>query len=440
MARLEQDRNGFLEKYFELSKNETTIGTEAVAGLANFMTLAYVIIVHPLILSNTGMDQAALTTTTILAIVAVTALCGLYAKMPLVLAPGMGANGFMAFTIVGTGLASWQGALAINFFSGVVFIMITALGIRKFMVNIMPIGMKFALAPLIGIFLCLLGLMNMGILEHGQGTMVLGDIRTSAALVSFVAFVSILAFQLNQARGAIAYGIIIATVVGIPLGVTNVPDSFIALPASIEPIAFQLDFKEALNFAFIPLVFAFLVSDFFGTTACLYAVGGKLGKLDENAEFPEANKVFMVDAIGTAAGTLIGTSTITTYAESATGVEAGGRTGLTALFTAAIFALMLLFTPVALMVPAPVAGAALFLVGANMMVMLRNLSFDDSTEFLPSIIAIVMTAFTFNIATGLSIGIILAAAMKVFAGRGKEVHWGLYLLCLPLAYYLISLA
>ncbi|WP_170763493.1 NCS2 family permease [Ruegeria lacuscaerulensis] len=431
---------GLLERYFRLSDNNTTVGSEAMGGLANFMTLAYVIIVHPLILSNAGMDQAALTTTTIIAMVVVTAACGLYAKMPFVLAPGMGANGFFAFSIVGAGLATWQGALAVNFISGVIFIVITALGIRRFMVNIMLAGMKFALAPLIGLFLCLLGLMNMGILEHGRRSMVLGDIHTPAAVVAGIAFITILFFQARKSKGAIVYGILLATAVGVPLGVTTVPDSLIGLPSSIAPISFQLDLKEAMNLAFIPLIFAFFVSDFFGTTATLYAVGGKMGKLDEKGEFEEADKVFMVDAVGTTAGTLIGTSTITTYAESAAGVEAGGRTGLTAIFTALIFSVMLLFTPIALMVPAAAAGAALFLVGASMLTTLEGMKFDDPTEFLPAIISVIMTAFTFNIATGLSVGIILAAAMKLFAGRGREVHWFLYVMCVPLVYYLLTLA
>ena len=430
----------FLENYFNLNGHNATIGGEAIAGMANFMTLSYVIIVHPLIMSNAGMDQAALTTTTIIAMVVITAAVGFYAKMPLVLAPGMGSNAFLAFAIVGAGLASWQGALALNFISGVIFIIITLLGIRRFMVNILPAGMKFALAPLIGLFLCLLGMINMGLLEKGPLTMVLADVHTPAVLVAVVAFISILFFQARKARGALVYGIFIATVVAVPLGVTTVPDSLFGLPASIAPIAFKLDLAETMNLAFIPLIFAFFVGDFFGTTATLYGVGGKLNKLDDNGEFEDADKVFIVDAVGTTAGAVIGTTTVTTYAESAAGVDAGGRTGLTAVFAALFFAVMLFFTPIALMVPAPAAGAALFLVGASLLTSLEGMTFDDPTEFMPAIVSMVLTVFTFNIATGLSIGIIMAAAMKLFAGRGGEVHWFLYVMCVPLAYYLVTLA
>lgn len=433
--------NQRLDKYFHLTERGTTIKTEMVAGATAFMTLAFLIAVHPSIMGSCGMDKGTMATVTIVSAMLFTLACGLYCNIPFVLATAMGSNALIAYSIVGAGIASWQVALGMNFISGVIFVIISVCNIREMVVKIIPKGLKITMGAAVGLFITATGMSNVKLIEMSNaGFLGLGDLNGSEVILTGITIVLILAFTSRKMKSGLLLAMVIGTVIGIPMGLTTVPKQLVSMPPSMAPVAFQLDIPGALKLAYIPFILAFFMGDFFSTVGNLFGIGAKANLLDEDGNFPEIKKPFLVDAIGTCVGTVMGTNTVTIYAQSAAGVEAGGRTGLTAVGCAICLGLSLFFTPIALMVPNGVSSAALITIGLGMMTCMEKLDYSDVTEYLPAFASVIGTAYTYNIATGLTLGILTCVITKTASGRIKELHPGIYILAVPLFYYLIKLA
>lgn len=430
-----------LDKFFHLTERGTTIKTEMVAGATAFMTLAFLIAVHPSIMGSCGMDKGAMATVTIISAMLFTLACGLYCNIPFVLATAMGSNALIAYSIVGAGIASWQVALGMNFISGVIFVIISVCNIREMVVKIIPKGLKITMGAAVGLFITATGMSNVKLIEMSNaGFLGLGDLNGSEVILTGITIVLILAFTSRKMKSGLLLAMVIGTIIGIPMGLTAVPKQLVSMPPSMAPVAFQLDILGALKLAYIPFILAFFMGDFFSTVGNLFGIGAKANLLDEDGNFPEIKKPFLVDAIGTCVGTVMGTNTVTIYAQSAAGVEAGGRTGLTAVGCAICLGLSLFFTPIALMVPNGVSSAALITIGLGMMTCMEKLDYSDVTEYLPAFASVIGTAYTYNIATGLTLGILTCVITKTASGRIKELHPGIYILAVPLFYYLIKLA
>jgi AGZA family xanthine/uracil permease-like MFS transporter len=346
----------FLTRFFQLHDNKTNIRTEILAGITTFMTMAYILAVNPDILSSTGMDKGAVFTATVLASLVATLVMALYAKLPFALAPGMGLNAFFAFTVVlGMG-HSWQFALTAVFLEGLIFIALTAFNIREMIVNSIPNNMKHAISVGIGLFIAFIGLKNAGIIVSSQATFVtLGDLTNPTdnpgAIVALLALVVTAVLLALRVKGALLIGILVGTVLGLPFGVTKLPESFDMTPPSLSPIFMKFEWTQIFSFDMRVVVFTFLFVDMFDTVGTLIGVSSKANMLDAEGRVPRVKQALMADAIGTTAGAILGTSTVTTYVESAAGVSEGGRTGLTSLTVAVLFLLALFLSPIFLMIP-----------------------------------------------------------------------------------------
>ncbi len=424
-----------LEKYFKLKENKTTARTEILAGITTFMTMAYILAVNPSILGETGMDKGALFTATVISSAVATLVMALWAKLPFALAPGMGLNAFFAFTVVlGMG-HSWQFALTAVFLEGLVFIALTAFNIREMIVNAIPHNLKHAISVGIGVFIAFIGLKNAGVVVSDQATFVkLGavtDLATNAgpmiALVSLLLTGVLLAMRV---KGSLLIGILFATVLAIPFGITHIPESFELTPPSISPIFMKFEWNQIFTIDMVIVLFTFLFVDMFDTVGTLIGVSSKANMLDKNGNVPRVKQALFADAIGTTFGAMLGTSTVTTYVESAAGVAEGGRTGLTSLTTALLFVVALFLSPIFLMIPAAATAPALVLVGAMMMSPILKISFDDFTESIPVFLTIVMMPFTFSIADGIMFGMISYVVLKLFSGKAKELTPVMYVLAL----------
>jgi AGZA family xanthine/uracil permease-like MFS transporter len=418
------------EKFFKLAENKTTIRTEVLAGLTTFMTMAYILAVNPSILSATGMDRNALFTATALAALIGTLVMALYAKLPFALAPGMGLNAFFAFTVVlGMG-HSWQFALTAVFIEGIIFILLTAFNIRELIINSIPMNMKHAVSAGIGLFIAFIGLQNAGVIVNNDAVLVgLGSIKTPTVIVALLGVIITGVLLARKVKGALLIGIFAATLIGIPFGVTVFPDgSLVSLPPSITPIFFQFEFHNILTLDMLVVVFTFLFVDMFDTVGTLVGVSDKAGMLSPEGKVPRAKQALFADAIGTTAGAMLGTSTVTTYVESASGVAEGGRTGLTALSVAGLFVLALFLAPIFLMIPAAATAPVLFLVGLFMMTPILKIDLHDFTEAIPAFFTIIMMPLSYSIAEGIVFGMLSYVLLKVFTGKHREVTPVMYVL------------
>lgn len=415
-----------LENFFNLKQNKTTIKTEVLAGITTFMTIAYILAVNPDILSATGMDKGAVFTATVLSAFVATLVMALYAKLPFALAPGMGLNAFFAFTVVlGMG-HSWKFALTAVFLEGLIFIALTAFNIREMIVNSIPMNMKHAISVGIGLFIAFIGLKNAGIIVSSPATFVtLGDVTNIAenggAAVALFGLIITGVLLALKVRGALLYGILIGTVIGLPLGVTTFPSSFDFIPPSLSPIFMQFEWGQILTLDMLVVVFTFLFVDMFDTVGTLIGVSSKANMLDKEGRVPRVKQALMADAVGTTVGAMLGTSTVTTYVESAAGVSEGGRTGLTALTVAVLMLLALFLSPVFLMIPGAATAPALILVGAMMMTPVKNIDFDDFTESIPAFLTIVIMPLTYSISEGILFGIISFVLLKGLTGKFKDI-------------------
>ncbi len=421
-----------LEKFFKLSENKTTAKTEIVAGITTFMTMAYILAVNPDILSATGMDKGALFTATAISAAVGTLVMALWAKLPFALAPGMGLNAFFAFGVcIGMGM-SWQFALTAVFLEGILFILMTAFNIRELIINAIPGSIKNAISVGIGLFIAFIGMKNAGIIVNHDATLVhLGDMKSASVLLALGGIALTGALLALKVKGALLIGMVATTVVGLPIGVTQLPHFDFSVP-SISSIAWQFDWSWMNNaegiFTMITVLFTFLFVDMFDTVGTLIGVSTKANMINKDGRIPNVKQALMADSIGTTVGAALGTSTVTTYVESAAGVAEGGRTGLTALTTAVLFFLALFLSPLFLMIPAAATAPALVLVGVMMMTPIQNLDLDDFTESIPAFFTLIMMPLTFSIAEGIVFGILSYVILKLLTGKFKDISIISYIL------------
>ncbi len=411
------------EKFFKLKENRTTVKTEILAGVTTFMTMAYILAVNPDILSATGMDKNALFTATALSALVATLVMALVARLPFALAPGMGLNAFFAFTVVlGMGY-SWQFALTAVFLEGIIFLILTAFNIRELIVNAIPISLKHAVSAGIGLFIAFIGLQNAGLVVSNESTLVaLGNMGSPAVLIALGGILLTSVLLILKVKGALLIGIFAATVAGIPLGVTHFPEgNLIDTPPSLSPIFFKLDFSNIFSTDMLIVLFTFLFVDMFDTVGTLVGVSSKAGMLDKEGKVPRVKQALFADSVGTTLGAILGTSTVTTYVESASGVAEGGKTGLTSLTTAALFLVALFFAPLFTMVPGAATAPALVLVGFFMMSPILKIDFDNYSDSIPAFITIIIMPLTYSIAEGIVFGMLSYVLIKILTGKFKDI-------------------
>ena len=383
-----------IQKLFGFDPATMSVRKEIIAGITTFLTMAYILAVNPSILSAAGMDQGAVFTTTIIASVVATLVMALYAKLPFALAPGMGLNAFFAFTIVLTMGYTWQFALTAVFLEGLIFMLLTLTGLRQKIVDAMPLVLRKAISPGIGLFIALIGLKSAGIVVSNDATLVsLGDLHTPGVLLACFGIIFSAVLMVRNVTGALLIGIIVTTIIGIPLGITTL-NGVVDTPPSMAPILLKFEWSNILSLDMVICVFTFLFIDMFDTIGTLIGVSSRAGMMDEQGNIPRLKQAFMADAIGTTVGAMLGTSTVTTYVESASGVNAGGRSGLTAFTTAICFLLALFLAPLFLAIPAQATAPALVLVGAIMMTGIHNIEFNDFSYAIPCFVCIAFMPLT----------------------------------------------
>lgn len=413
---------GFLEKTFGLKQHKTTPGTEILAGFTTFMTMAYILAVNPAILSATGMNFGGVFTATALSAVIATMIMGLYANMPFALAPGMGLNAFFAFTVVKGMGYSWEFALTAVFIEGILFLLLTFFNVREAILNCIPLNLKRSISVGIGLFIAFIGLYNggTGIIVQGQGIpLTLADITSGAPLLMIIGLLITGTLLTYNVRGALFLGMVITTIIGIPFGVTKLPESLFSAPPA--PIWFAFEWHNIFTLDFFFILFTFLFVDMFDTVGTLVGVATKADMLDKNGKLPGAKKALFADAIGTSVGACLGTSTVTTYIESAAGVGEGGRTGLTAVVTGGLFLLALFFSPLFAIIPGAATAPVLILIGLFMLSPVKKIDFDDYTEAIPAFLTILIMPLSYSIADGIMWGISSYILLKIFARRTKDI-------------------
>lgn len=417
-----------LEKLFGFDRNVTRVRTEVLAGITTFLTMAYILAVNPNILSATGMDKGALFTTTVVASAFATLLMAFYAKLPFGLAPGMGLNAFFAYTVCLTMGYSWQFALTAVLIEGIIFILLTVTNLREKIVDAIPVTLKNAIGAGIGLFISFIGLQNAGIIVNNDATLIsMGNITSGTALLGMIGLVVTSVLLVKGVRGALLFGILITTLIGIPMGITKF-DGIVSTPPSIEPIFWQFEWHNIFTKEMIVVVFTFLFVDIFDTIGTLVGVTTKAGMMDKNGKIPHLKQAFMVDAIGTTAGAMLGTSTITTFVESASGVGEGGRSGLTAFVTAVCFLLSLFLAPFFLSVPGAATAPVLILVGLMMMSSVLKVNFADYSEAIPAFICIIFMPLAYSISDGIVLGMISYVLINLLTGKYKKLTIGMYIL------------
>lgn len=421
-----------LEKIFKLKQNNTTVRTELMAGVITFLTMSYILVVNPNILETTGMDRPALFTATVVGSVFATLMMALLTNLPVAQAPGMGLNNFFAFTVVLTMGYTWQFALTAVFIEGIIFILLTFFNVREMIVKSLPLVLKQAIPVGIGLFITFVGLKSANIVVSNPNTFVsLGDMADSNMWIALIGLVITGALLAMNVKGAILVGIVIATVAGFFLGIVHLPESgLMSLPPSIAPIFFKFEWDNILTFDMALVVFTFLFVNLFDTIGTLLGVVSKAGLTDREGNFPQVKKALFADALGTTFGSVLGTSPITSYVESSSGVAAGGRTGLVGVMVAVMFLLSLFFAPVFLMVPASATAPALIVVGLFMISAVVDINFDDITESLPAYVTIVFMPFTYSIAQGLVFGILTYFFVKLLSGRYRQISAVMYVLAI----------
>lgn len=412
---------GFLARYFKLAEHGTSVRTELLAGLTTFLTMAYILAVNPDILAAAGMPRDSVFVATCLAAALGSAVMGLYANYPIALAPGMGLNAYFAFVVVGTLGYSWQTALGAVFISGLLFIILSLLKIREWVVNAIPRSLKLAISAGIGLFLALIGLKNAGIIAADPATYItIGDMHNPAAILALVGLLLIVALQARKVTGGIIIGILLITGLSAALGLTPF-QGVVAVPPSLAPTWLQLDLAGAFNAGLLAVVLTFFLVELFDATGTLIGVSHRAGLLDKDGKLPRLNRALLSDSTAIAAGAAMGTSSTTAYIESAAGTAVGGRTGLTAVVVAGLFLLALFFAPLAASVPGFATAPALIYVAVLMTRALAELEWDDLTEAAPAVICAVTMPFTFSIAHGIAFGFVSYAGIKLLAGRWREV-------------------
>ena len=426
-----------LERLFQLNAHNTTVRTEVLAGITTFLTMAYILFVNPNMLAETGMDHGAVFVATCLAAAIGSLVMGLLANYPIALAPGMGLNAFFTYTVVMTMGYSWQTALGAVFLSGAIFFLLSIFRIREWIINSIPLALRAGIAAGIGLFLAIIALKNAGIVVDHPATLVgLGDMSTGGALLACLGFFVIAALAYRKVTGAVMIGILLVTGLSIVLGLSDM-QGVVSMPPSLMPTLLQLDIAGALDIGLISVIFAFLFVDLFDTSGTLVGVAQKADLLDKDGKMPRLGRALLADSTATMAGAALGTSTTTSYIESTAGISAGGRTGLTACVVAALFLLSLFFAPLAGSVPAYATAPALLFVAVLMMSSLAQIDWDDLTVAAPVVVAALAMPLTFSIANGIAFGFIAWTAVKVLAGRWRELNPAMWVLS---ALFIVKLA
>ncbi len=419
-----------LEKLFKLKENNTNIRTEILAGIITFLTMSYILAVNPQILGETGMDKGALFTTTAVAAIAGTIFMALIANVPIAQAPGMGLNNFFAFSVVIAMGHTWQFALTGVLLSGFCFMLLTIFNIRKIIVDNIPVALKNAIPIGIGLFITIIGLKSAGIVTPNQFTLVqLGNMADPNVWVAVLGLIVIAILLVKKVHGAILIGIIISTIFAGFLGMIQLPQgSWITLPPSIKPIFFKFEWSSIFTFDMLIVVFTFLMVNIFDAMGTLIGVISKIGKSEKDGSFPQLQKALFSDALGTFVGALLGTSPNTSYVESASGVAAGGRTGLTSVSTTMMFVLALFFAPIFLMVPAAATAPALIIIGLFMMSSVADIDFNEISSGFPAFVTIIFMPFTYSIANGIIFGMLSFTIVKLLSGKVKDVSITMFVL------------
>jgi len=390
--------------------------------------MAYIVLVNPAILHDAGMPLAAVTAATCLSAAFGSVLMGVFAKYPIALAPGMGLNAYFTYVVVKGMGVPWQAALGAVFMSGVVFLLLTLVGVRQMILNAIPTELYSAVAAGVGVFIAFIGLKNAGLVVADPATFVtLGNLRSSSALVSVFGLIVIAVLLAKKVSGAILIGIASSTVLGIALGLTKWQPASYAL-SDLTATALKLDLRSTVKFGFWEIIFVFLFVDLFDNLGTLVAVGREAGLVDANHQIPRLNRILMCDSMATIVSSLAGTSTVVSYIESAAGVEAGGRSGVTAIVTGILFVLSLFALPVVGAIPTAATAPALIIVGSLMMAHAAEIEWRKPTVAIPSFLTMVMIPLTFSIANGLAFGFVAYSLIKIGTGEGRKVHWLVYVL------------
>ncbi len=427
------------EKHFRLAEHKSNLRTEVLAGITTFATMSYVLATVPNMLGNVGLPRGGVLTALIVLVACCTVAMALYTNRPFALAPGMSSVAIIGSTISEVGISA-EVAYGLIFLSGVIFALISFIGLRELVVNAIPTSVKISISAGIGLFIALIGLKSGGVIvASASDSLMFGDLRAPKTLLFVIGFVVLLFLEARKFRGSMIVSILVVTLLGIPTGITVVPENMVNLPAPIGEVAFRIDILGALKPQYFPWLFTFFVPDFFGTMGIILGVANRANWLDENGNLPGIERCFKVDSLSTVVGSFFCMPVMTTYLESASGVEDGGRTGLTSIVTAILFSLMLLFTPLALMIPLVATGPVLTYIGLQMLGAMKNINYDDMTECIPAFIAVAMTIFTNNIANGLSLSVLSYVFLKAVSGRWREVHPAMYGLSAFLIYYLSTL-
>ncbi|RZQ56637.1 NCS2 family permease [Pseudidiomarina tainanensis] len=417
-----------LERLFQIKAQGSTVKREVIAGITTFLTMAYIIFVNPSMLSQAGMDYGAVFVATCLAAAIGCLVMGLWANYPVALAPGMGLNAFFTYSVVlGMGY-TWQTALGAVFFSGILFFLLSALRIRSWIINSIPVTLRLAIAAGIGAFLALIGLKNANIIVADNATLVsLGDMSQLSVLLAGAGFFLIIGMVARGIQGAALISILLVTVAGFLLGDVQY-NGIVAAPPSLAPTFMQMDIAAAFDVAMLSVIFAFLFVDLFDTSGTLMAVAQRAGLAKPDGSLPRLERALMADSTATIAGAALGTSTTTSYVESASGVASGGKTGLTAVVVGLLFVLAIFFAPLAGMVPAYATAGAIIYVSVLMLFTLRSVDWDDITEAAPVAVVLLMTPLTFSIADGIALGFISYVVVKALGGKMRELNWSVAIL------------
>jgi len=459
-----KSKKGFLDSYFNLSENNTNVKTEMIAGITTFITMAYIIFVNPSILMQSGMNSqnllgeaavksgiSALNDPVVASVFAATCICGaigtfimgFYAKLPFAQAPGMGLNAFFTFSVCLTMGYTWQQALGAVFISGILFIIITLTSIREKIVDAIPLNLKFAISAGIGLFIALIGFKSGGIIVSNPATLIsFGDFTNPHIILTLIGIAITACLMARNVKGSILIGILATTIIGIPFNITKLApiSSLVSAPPSLAPTFMKIDFKGLLNtgngdifgaiLSVLMIVISFSMVDMFDTIGTLVGTAQKANMVDENGKMKNMNKALMADAISTTIGSIIGTSTVTTYVESTAGISEGGRTGLTSVVTGIMFLLAMFFSGLVGIVPQEATAPALIIVGVLMMGSVTKINFTDFTEALPAFFTIAIMPFSYSIANGIASGIIFYPIVKIITGRRKEIHPIVYVLAI----------
>lgn len=419
-----------MKKYFQFEKHSTTYPKELIGGITTFVTTAYIIIVNPAILESAGIPRGPSTVATIITAVFGTLFMGLYAKRPFTIAPYMGENAFIAFTVCGVLGYSWQTALGAIFISGVLFVILTLVGVRKYLAESIPFSLKCAFTVGIGLFLTFIGLNETGIVKIGVhgAPVTFGSIASENVLIAIIGFVLIAILLIRRVPGGMLIGIIGTAALAFVFGTAPLPKGFISLPPDVREIFFNLDIVGAFTWGFFSVVLTVFVMDFVDTIGTLIGVSSLAGFLDKNGNLPDIEKPMLVDATSTVFGSILGTTTSGCFIESAAGIEAGARTGFASVITAMFFLLAMFFAPFLTAIPPEAYGPALVTVGFLMLKPIKGIKFDDYSELFPSAVTIVLMSFTYNIGIGMTAGFILYPLFKIASGKTRDIKPGMYVL------------